>query len=140
MTMKHNRKIAALLCCILCLCLFLTACKNEEPTTAPTTQAPKDAIYTVTAKTAGGMIFEGLQIYIYEDNTEEDLLTYGTLDANGSFTFTAPESDKYTLRFDKFPAEGYDLVMGDGRRIAVTEPSVTVNTLAGERITLVRAL
>ena len=109
MTMKHNRKIAALLCWLLCLCLFLTACKTDGPTTVPTTQAPKDAIYTVTAKTAGGMVFEGMQIYIYEDNTEEDLLTYGTLDANGSFTFTAPESDQYTLRFDNFPTEGYDL-------------------------------
>ena len=109
MTMKHNRKIAALLCCLLCLCMVLTACKTDSPTTVPTTQAPKDAIYTVTAKTAGGMVFEGLQIYIYEDSTEEDLLTYGTLDASGSFTFTAPESDQYTLRFDNFPAEGYDL-------------------------------
>lgn len=108
--MSMKRKITALLCGLLCICLCLSACKKEEgPTTAPTTQAPRDAIYTITAQTAGGMVFEGLQIYIYEDNTEDDLLTYGTLDAKGSFTFTAPESDKYTLRFDNFPADGYDL-------------------------------
>ncbi len=107
--MTMNRKLAGLLCCLLCLCLCLSACKKDDPTTVPTTQLPKDAIYTITAKTAGGMVFEGLVAYVYEDNTEDDLLTYGTLDANGSFTFTAPESDKYTVRFDNFPSEGYDL-------------------------------
>ena len=108
--MTKNRKLAGLLCCLLCLCLCLSACKQEGPTTAaPTTQPPKDGIYTITLKTAGGMVFDGLVAYVYEDNTEDDLLTFGTLDASGSFTFTAPVSDKYTVRFDNFPSEGYDL-------------------------------
>ncbi len=107
--MKHNNKIAALLCCLLCVCLCLSACKTNGPTSTAATQPPKDAIYTINVKSAGGMAFEGLVAYIYEDATEDDLLTYGTLDENGSYTFTAPQSDKYTVRFSNFSEEGYDL-------------------------------
>lgn len=105
--MKNNQKYIGLLCCLLCLCLCLAACKGPEPTT--TTQPPKDSIYTITVETAGGMTFEGLAVYVYEDNTEDDLVTFGTLDENGSYTFTAPQSDKYTVRFPDFTGEGYDL-------------------------------
>ncbi len=105
--MKKNQKYIGLLCCLLCLCLCLAACKSPEPTT--TTQPPKDTIYTISVKTAGGMIFEGLAVYVYEDNTEDDLVAFGTLDENGNYTFTAPQSDKYTVRFPDFPGEGYDV-------------------------------
>ena len=107
--MKKNRVYTRLLCCLLCCLVFLSACAKEDPTTAATNPQPKDAIYTITVKSAGGMAFNGLVAYVYEDNTEDDLLTYGTLDANGSFTFTAPESNQYTVRFANVPEEGYDL-------------------------------
>lgn len=107
--MKKKRIGIRLLCCLLCCMVLLSACTKTDPTMGATTQEPKDAIYSITVKTAGGMIFEGMVAYVYEDNTEEDLLTYGTLDSNGNFTFTAPKSDKYTVRFANVPAEGYDL-------------------------------
>ncbi len=108
--MKFNKKLARLLCGLLCLCLCLSACKKETATTTTATQEPpKDAIYTITLKTAGGMVLEDVGVYVYEDDTEDDLLTYGTLDDNGSFTFTAVESDKYTVRFANLPEEGYDV-------------------------------
>lgn len=109
--MKMNKKLARLLCGLLCLCLCLSACKKDP--VATTTQAaegtPKDVIYTITLKTAGGMVLKNISVYVYEDNTEDDLLTYGTLDDSGSFTFTATESDKYTVRFANLPKEGYDV-------------------------------
>lgn len=128
--MKRNHKLAGLLCGLLCLCLCLSACKTDGPTSTPTTEAPKDVIYTVTVKTAGGMAFDGLVAYVYEDDTEEDLLTYGTLDANGSYTFTAPESSKYTVRFANFPEEGYDLqdyypITGTTTDIVLTSSVIT---------------
>lgn len=107
--MKKNNKYIGLLCCLLCVCLCLAACKQDSPTTTVATEPAKDAIYTITVKTAGGMVLDGLDVYVYEDNTEDDLLTFGTLDSNGSYTFTAPQSDKYTVRFDNFPEEGYDV-------------------------------
>ena len=108
--MKMNKNLTRLLCGLLCLCLCLSACKKEEPgTTTGAVENPKDAIYTISLKSAGGMPFGGLVVYVYEDATEDDLLTYGTLDSNGSFTFTATESDKYTVRFMGLPEEGYDV-------------------------------
>lgn len=107
--MKKNQKYIGLLCCLLCLCLSLSACKTDGPTTVTTAQPAKDAIYTISVKTAGGMVFDGVVAYVYEDSTEDDLLTYGTLDESGSFTFTAPQSDKYTVRFANLPEEGYDV-------------------------------
>lgn len=109
--MRLNKKMMRLICGLLCMCLCLCACKKEPAAT--TTQAaesnPKDAIYTITLKTAGGMLFENVSVYIYEDATEDDLLTYGNLDSNGTFTFTAAESDQYTVRFANLPEEGYDV-------------------------------
>ncbi len=164
--MKHNKKITGLLCCLLCLCLCLAACSKEDASSVPTTQEPMDAIYTIHVSTAGGMIFEGLVIYVYEDNTEEELLTYGTLDANGSYTFTAPESDQYTVRFMKFPEEGYDLqeyypITGTTTNIVLTSSVIkgqdaleqgktyqvgnvmrdfTVSTIDGQELTLSKIL
>ena len=66
--MMKNKQYIGLLCCLLCLCMCLAACKGPEPTT--TTQPPKDTIYTISVETAGGMTFEGLAVYVYEDNTE----------------------------------------------------------------------
>ena len=128
--MKRNNKITVLLCALLCLSLCLSACQKDRPTTPSATQPPKDAIYTITVKTAGGMAFDGLVAYIYEDSTEDDLLTYGTLDSNGSYTFTAPQSDKYTVRFANFPAEGYDLqeyypITGTTTDIVLTSSVIT---------------
>ena len=108
--MKHRKNLTRLLCCLLCLCMCLSACKKApEPTTTAPKEPPKDAIYTVTLKTAGGMVLNDVAVYVYEDATEDDLLTYGNLDNNGAFTFTAPESDKYTVRFAGLPKEGYDV-------------------------------
>lgn len=129
--MKMNKKIARLVCGLLCLCLCLSACRDTvDPTTTGTVGKPKDAIYTVSVKTAGGMVFDGLVAYVYEDATEDDLLTYGTLDENGSFTFTAAESDKYTVRFPNLPEEGYDVqeyyaITGTNTEIVLTSSVIT---------------
>ena len=164
--MKHNNKITGLLCCLLCLCLCLSACQKGDPTSVPTTQEPVDVIYTIHVETAGGMTFEGQVVYIYEDQVGDELVAYGTLDANGSYTFTAPESDQYTFGFMKFPEEGYDLqerypITGTTTNIVLTSSVIkdkdpleadksyklgtvmrdfTVTTIDGEELTLSKIL
>ena len=128
--MKKYNKYLSLLCCLLCVCLCMSACNQENAATTAATEPAKDAIYTITVKTAGGMVLEDLVAYVYEDSTEDDLLTFGTLDNNGSFTFTAPQSDKYTVRFDNVPAEGYDLqayyaITSTNTQITLTSSVVT---------------
>ncbi len=126
--MKNMTKIG-LLCCLLCCVLCLSACKSSDPSTPPK-EPVQDAIYTVTVKTAGGMALDGLVAYVYTDNTEEDLLTYCTLDENGCFDFTAPRSDKYTVRFANLPEEGYALqeyyaITGTATNIVLTSSVIT---------------
>lgn len=125
--MKFNKNLARLLCGLLCLCLCLSACKKETATTTtPGQENPKDAIYTITLKTAGGMVLKNVGVYVYEDDTEDDLLTYGTLDDDGTFTFTATESDKYTVRFANLPEEGYDVQ--DYYPITSTNTNITLTS------------
>ena len=51
--MKLKKKLARLLCGLLCLCLCLSACKKEVASTTTAPEAtPKDAIYTISLKTA----------------------------------------------------------------------------------------
>lgn len=101
------RKTTQLLCVILCLCVVLSACHEPaDPTTVPTTQAG-EAIYTITVDVAGGMVLEDIDLYVYEDSSKEDLLTFGSLDENGKFVFTAAVSDKYIVEFEGMPQEGY---------------------------------
>lgn len=108
--MNLTKKLARLLCGLLCLCLCLSACKKEVgPATTDPQATSKDVIYTISLKTAGGMILQGVSVYVYKDATEQNLLTYGTLDSNGIFVFTAAESDRYTVRFANLPKEGYDV-------------------------------
>ena len=131
--MKKNRKFARLLCGLLCLCLCLCACRNNtDPSTTGKVEKPKDVVYTITVKTAGGMAFDGLVAYVYEDATEDDLLTFGTLDANGSFTFTAAESDQYTVRFPNLPEEGYAVQAYYPVTGAQTDIVLTSSVIAGK--------
>ncbi len=118
-----------LVCCLLCCLLCLSACKSSDSSTPPV-EPVQDAIYTVTVKTAGGMALDGLVAYVYTDSTEEDLLTYCTLDENGCFDFTAPRSDKYTVRFANLPEEGYALqdyyaITGTNTEIVLTSSVIT---------------
>lgn len=108
--MNQYKNLARLLCGLLCLCLCLSACRNPSDTTTTNNQGnSRDTIYTVTLKTAGSMVLNDVAVYVYGSDTEENLLTYGNLDNNGTFTFTAPESDRYTVRFAGLPKEGYDV-------------------------------
>ncbi len=108
--MKQYKNLSRLICCLLCLCLCLSACRRQSDSTTTANQGnPRDIIYTVTLKTAGSMVLKNVAVYVYGSDTEENLLTYGNLDNNGAFTFTAPESDQYTVRFAGLPKEGYDV-------------------------------
>lgn len=125
-----NKKLISLLCLLLCACLCLSACKEETTPTTTATEPAKDVIYTIHVETAGGMVLEDLVAYVYTDNTEDDIQAFGPLDENGKFTFTAPQSDKYTVRLDNVPEEGYDLreyydLTGTTTNIVLTASVVT---------------
>ena len=98
-----------LLCGLLCLCVGLTGCANSDTeSTPPQTTQPIEAIYTISVKTAGGMILQNVDYYVYTDSDCTDVEAYGSLPVDGVISFTAPRSDRYVVQLEGVP-EGYDL-------------------------------
>ena len=96
--------------CLLCGS-FLTACGNDtpEPTeteTAPTQEATPMA-YTVQVQTDGGLALEGVGVYVYTDETQEELVWFAKTDSEGKITFNDVESDSYIAVLSGVP-EGYE--------------------------------
>ena len=103
--MKKLRTVAVLLLvAALCLC----GCKNGQ-TAAPTenTAAPEPVTYEVKVSTRAGLLLEGVQVYLYADDSLQELLDMQTTDDMGIATFVTAPSDTLVVTLDKVP-EGYD--------------------------------
>ena len=111
--MANLKKVSALvllLCGFVCLCL-LSGCDNPqptEPTTTPTTEVP-DAIYTISVKTAGGVMLSDEVDYCIFDSAERNyIVKHGPMPKDGIIIFTAPRSDDYIFILKDVPL-GYDV-------------------------------
>ena len=91
------------------LLFSMTACGGSaEPAETQAAEAATGAemTYTVSVESMGGMVMEGVDIYIYADETKTDLKQYGETDANGVATFTLAESADYAIELSGLP-KGY---------------------------------
>lgn len=83
------RRLLALLL-VLCTLLTFAACGDEEPaqnTDAPAATTPGATGETVvTIKNSVGTPLEGVQVYVYEDDTQAELVSFATTDAEGKAT------------------------------------------------------
>ena len=110
--MANKKKFSVLLLilsALLCMSL-LSACqdtKPTDPTTTLTTEVP-EAIYTITVKTAGGLVLEDVGYYVYDSVERNEIMSYGSLNEDGVIIFTAPRSNQYILVLKGVP-EGYDV-------------------------------
>ncbi len=118
--MKKLRKSLALVLALLMLLASFAACNpNNGPdeTTGETTQpdtpdetkpgsSEAKAEYSITVKSAGGLALSGVNVYIYTDDTLEDLVNYTTTDAAGVAKITLKKSEKYVAVLSGMP-EGY---------------------------------
>lgn len=118
--MKNLRNPLALILAVLMLLATLAACNptsTPDETTGETTQttspsetqpgsANAKAEYYITVKSAGGLPLSGVNIYIYTDDTLEDLINYTTTDAAGVAKIPLTKSDKYAAVLSGMP-EGY---------------------------------
>lgn len=103
--MKKLRTVVVLmLLLILCLC----GCKPGQ-TTAPTetTGTPVMETYEVKVTTRAGLALEGVQIYLYADETCQELLDMQTTDEAGFVAFYTNASDTLVVTLNKVP-EGYE--------------------------------
>ena len=92
--MKVAKKVG-LICLALCLCCAIAACNNGQDTT--TTQEPTvgQSQYTVQVQATGTLDLTKVDVYVYTDETMDELETVSKLDANGTMSFTALTSDSY---------------------------------------------
>ena len=128
--MKHTTKVTALiLALLLMLAAFLTACNpkggneeqstqgaqaeqgtqggSEETTTDAAVKGEKQT-YTVEVKSIGGMALRGATVMVYADSTLEDLVNFGTTDAEGKASIEMPAKDGYVAVVSGLPA-GYEV-------------------------------
>ena len=110
--MANKKKISVLLLilsALLCM-MLLSACRDTQPTdptTTLTTEVP-EAIYTITVKTAGGLVLEDVDYYVFDSVERNEIMSWGSLNKDGVIIFTAPRSNEYILVLKGVP-EGYDV-------------------------------
>ncbi|MBQ9780249.1 MAG: redoxin family protein [Clostridia bacterium] len=122
--MNANKKILALL---LALVMTLTAMvsvftgcsgdKNPEDTTAEDTgtSTPEDTTppseskvsYSVKLQTIGGMLMKGVNVYVYNNDSLEEMVEYTTTDENGVAQFSLKYSADYRIVLSGVP-QGYN--------------------------------
>ncbi len=128
--MKHMTKVTALLLALLMmLCAVLSGCNtpntgeeqttvggseqtttpggSEEQTTGSQDKGEKQT-YTVEVKSVGGMALQGATVMIYADSTLEDLVNFGTTDAEGKASIEMPAKEGYVAVVSGLPA-GYEV-------------------------------
>ncbi len=126
--MKETTRLLSLLLAVVMImsacCLAFAGCDNTptEPTGKPTsspvekptekpTEKPSDnnqnnpttSTYTISVKTAGGMVLPNVMVFIQEGNS---IITYATTDENGEASVDAPVKDGYTATVPNTPT-GY---------------------------------
>ena len=71
-------------------------------------EIPDDGMYNVEVKTEGDMYFAEIGVYIYTDNTLEELVWFDKTDENGIAEFTAEDATGYVVVLQDIP-EGYQM-------------------------------
>ena len=115
--------------------LSLAACGGEKAPVETEAVAGETGNYTVSVKNAGGMKMEGVDVYIYADNTLADLKQYGETDAEGVVTFAMEKSADYAIVISGAP-KGYAVESsyafnGNSASITLTSSLIQGENLSG---------
>lgn len=97
--MQNMKKILLL---FLCAALLLAGCGKKKGNVA----AGDPVTYTVAVTSAGGMGLQNVSVYIYEDNTLQELVAVIKTDAEGKASFTDAARDSYVAVLKDIPT-GY---------------------------------
>lgn len=125
-------------CVLLAILLCLTGCdsgsKPASPSATVDPSAQEDAAkqeYSIIIKTEGDMPLKGIGIYVYTDETLQELESFAKTDEQGKVMFTAKASDSYTLVLDNAPM-GYAVEESYPVTGAETEIILSLNTGVGD--------
>ncbi len=104
--MNLKRVLSMLLAVALVLGLVGCAGTSEETTPSTEAQTGEKVTYTVTVESAGGMPMEGLDIYVYADESLSELKQFGKTDASGKAEISLAKADGYVAVVSGAP-KGY---------------------------------
>lgn len=99
----NKKRIAAFvaLCLVMCLGLSLSACKQDggQPAGEPVT-------HTLSVKNQGGIGLGEIAVYVYENDTLQELIAVTATDGQGNASFQYPAADGYVAVLGNVP-DGY---------------------------------
>lgn len=136
--MRKMKKMLSLLlvfAMVLSMAAAMTGCGEKETpdSTTAAVGSTQTGTYRVSVKSAGGLALAGVDVYIYADDTLEDMKQYGETDANGEITFEMPVSSDYAVTVSGAP-KGYAVEKSysfAGNTAAIT---LTSAPIAGENL------
>ena len=134
--MKNLKKLLSVIlvvAMVLSMSAMFSGCGQETPEET-TGEAGGVGTYNVTVKTAGGMAMEGLDVYIYADDTLTDMKDYGKTDAEGKASFELAKAEGYAICLEGAP-KGYTVedsytFSGNTANITLTSSLITDGSLS----------
>ena len=111
-----NKKMSSIiaLCVLVCVCALGLACcgfGGGEETSEPTveaTEAAKPMSFTVEVTSEGGVSIEGVGVYVYSDDTRQELVWFAKTDEAGLMSFMGVEGNAFVAVLEGIP-EGYEM-------------------------------
>lgn len=98
-----KRWLLAVLAAMLALVCICAGCKKKG---AKTQTGGESATYTIEVKSASGILLKDVGLYIYQDSSLQEMVSFLQTDENGSASFTDLARDTYVAVLDEVPT-GY---------------------------------
>ena len=95
--MLRRIKILTAIIVSLTILTSLLGCQGGEP-------VEKKAVYQITVQSQSGTLLDGVKIFVYEDDTQQELVFVGTTDEAGRVSFEDLYSETYVAVLTEVPA------------------------------------
>lgn len=121
------------LCLVLCLCVFLAACRGQGSTepTGGSSGIQQPVTYTVEVLTQGGSVLSDVTVFVYADDTLADLIAVAKTDKDGKAQFTYAAGDGYVAVLTDVP-QGYKVEEAYPVTGEVTTVTLTAELVEGD--------
>ena len=138
--MKSVKRILAFILATIMLLGVFAGCKNNETSSTQGGASGDKSTYTVSVKSFGGMAMAGVQVYIYADDTLQDLQEAGETKEDGTVSFQLPVKSGYAVKLDGVP-KGYDVAAsyaftGNSAAITLTSQVIPDQSMSGANLSL----
>ena len=144
--MKNRKTPLRLLSCLLAAVMLvacLASCNGNgsgDSESSADQSYGENTTYTVSVKTAGGMVMAELDVYIYADSSLADMKDFAKTNSEGQATFSLAKNDNYAIVISGAP-KGYKVnasysFVGENAAIVLESELITDSELSSATIGL----